>query len=64
MREIPLRRAGGRTGTRPGETHNTALRAAYRNIIPAFVWRFIKIKGTVIYYHTLWRSARKLKRRT
>jgi len=62
--EIPLRGAGGRTGTRPGEPDDPALRASHRHIVPALVGRFVKTRGAIVYKKALGRSARKFKRGT
>ena len=43
-REIPLRGARGRSGTRLRKTHHTALRAAGGDIVPAFIGSLVKAR--------------------
>lgn len=49
VRETPLRGAGGRAQTSPGKAHDATLRAAGRDICPAFGRGFHEVGGTVIY---------------
>ena len=56
--EVPLRCAGGRRGTRLGETHHPTLRTACGDICPTFKRRFHKVCRAVIHDDARGRSRR------